>query len=211
MDVKWVVLSLLLAGCAAPEDIIDDSEETGTEPIDLATFGVNGDPFLGDPDAAVQVVSYEAPGCGNCRFYHANGYVDVKEDFIDTGKIGYHYLQWSVGYAYDRAASIALECAHREGGTEAYLWLLDEVFANQHDTDGLPDRLDSVAAEFTLDAEALQACYENEETVVEYNQDRALGRESGAGSNPGFAVIKGGEVTIVHNAQGPYDAIAAML
>lgn len=179
--------------------------------VELADFGVNGDPFIGNPDADVHVVAFEAPGCSNCKRYHEANYPAVKSDFIDTGLIGYHYLQWNVGYGYDRAGGVALECAHREGGSEAYIWLLDKVFSRQHDTQGLPEMLQQTAAQFALNDAVLQACLENEETLGEVQQDIEKGMESGAGSNPGFAIVKGNEVTIVKGSAGPYDAIQAAL
>lgn len=218
MDLKWTIFVFVaFAGCVDNEPATETPTSTPvaspseSAPIDLASFGVNGDPFLGNPDAEVQVIAYEAPGCSSCKRYHGNGYQEVKADFIDTGKIGYHYLQWKVGYSYDIAGGIAEECAHREGGTDAYLYVLDEVFANQGKTEQLPRILSDAAIQFQLDNVALQECYENEETLPEVNEDIAKGKESGAGSNPGFAIIKGNEVKIVRGSSGPYDAIKNML
>lgn len=206
MDLRLliVVASLLLAGCVQPAGRI-------VEDVDLADFGADGDPFLGNPDAAIQVVAYEAPACGSCRFYHANNFPTIEEEFIDTGLIGYHLLQWTVGDSYDRSGGVALECVHRDGGSEAYMAMFERVFENQFKTELIPDMLTETATEFGLDDGVLQICYENEETLAELNQDLDKGRESGAGNNPGFAVIKGDQVRILRGSAGPYAAIEAML
>ncbi len=219
---RWliVVLALAMAGCmdTAPGEPAQGSNGAGNggdmgdamDDRDLSTYGVNGDPFVGDANASVQVVSYEAPGCANCRFYHFNHLPGVLADFADTGKIGYHFLQYQVGYTYDISGGVAAECAFREGGTEAYEHIMDLIFGEQK-ASKLPEYLDATAAEFGLDAEALQSCYEAEETKSEVFADIHGGSTSGAGSNPGFAIISDKGVEIVKGSSGPRAAIERAL
>ncbi len=214
----------LLAGCLNPEGPIDrtpEDMEGGSTNTDgswnLTFFGVNGDPFLGDEDADVQVVAFDAPRCPNCKRYHDNVFPDIKADYIDTGRIGYHFVQFTVGYPYDITGSVAEECAHREGGTPAYVDTLDAVFAGQpgpfdEAKDELRDILRQVAADHGLDEAVLLACFDNEETRSEVDADIAAGRDSGAGSNPGFAVLgPNGFVEYVRGSAGPGDAIERAL
>lgn len=213
------MLLVALAGCLNPEGPIDrtpDDMPSGAMgedgSWDLAFFGVDDDPFQGDPDAAVQVVAYDAPGCPNCRAYHEGAYNDVKTDYIDTGRIGYHYLQYRVGYPYDISGGIAEECAYREGGSDAYVDAVGRVFDHARDEDALPDILRALAADHGLDEEALISCYENEETRDEVFADVDAGRTSGAGSNPGFAVLgPDGFVEYVRGSAGPGAAIEEAL
>lgn len=217
MRVLMVLGCLLLAGCAQPSETIpieeaDDHGLTTTEDgrIDLAAYGVNGDPFVGNPDAEVQVVSYEAPGCSNCKRYHFNELPSVLADYADTGRIGYHFLQYTIGYAYDISGGIAAECAHREGGTEAYKHIMDRIFEHQS-ANRLPEYLEDTATAFDLDPEVLQACYDDQETLPEVQADVDGGRDTRAGSNPGFAIIGPDGVEHVTGTAGPRAAIERAL
>lgn len=155
----------------------------------LAFFGVDDDPFLGNASAPVQVVAYDAPACTNCHRYHDSTFPELKAMYLDNGRIGYHFVQFTIGFGYDEAGGIALECVHREGTVEAYEDALTRVYDNQWSSDGLPDILSEVAVAHGLDEEALLSCYDNEETLSEVQADIEAGRTSGAGSNPGFAVL----------------------
>lgn len=199
-----MTLVLLLAGCTTP---------TRPMAVNLADFGADGDPFLGNPDAAIQVVAYEAPGCSSCAYYHANGYKEILSDYIETGLIGYHSLQWTVGYGYDKSAGVAEECAFREGGSAAYHFMFDKVMSSEYQRKDakLPELIDLTVETFGLDSSAMYSCFDNQETLNEVNADIAAGRTSGAGSNPGFAVIKDGKATILRGVDGPRDAIEALL
>lgn len=218
----WIALlfiGLALAGCTQPEERvipIEEAEEEGIPMdedggIDLAFYGVNGDPFLGNDSAAVQVIAYDAPGCPNCKRYHTNHLPGIIEDYADTGRIGYHFLQYRVGYPYDIWGGVAAECAHREGGVHAYKLVIDRLFEHQRDTPRIPEWLDEAAAAFDLDADVLRACYDNEETRDEVDADIQAGAESKAGSNPGFAVVGPSGVELVKGSSGPRDAIERAL
>lgn len=227
-----VFMAVALTGCmgADPgqgdgmpiEDLPQDAGPDGGPVEDvadvLAYYGADGDPVLGNTSAPVQVVAYDAPGCSSCRQYHVNNYPDVKADFIDTDRIGYHFVQWTVGYAYDKYASIGLECLHREGGGQAYADGVDRAFANQTygrwsdaGDDGVRAWLTDTAQQHSIDAADVIACYDARETLGEYEADIDAGKDSGAGWNPGFVIITDDTITTVRGAAGPYDAIAEAL
>ncbi len=222
MRALLVACVIALAGCAdAPADPGGsrggDGADAGESVEDVrngtgkfAEYGVNGDPFVGNPDAAVQVISYEAPGCSNCRFYHFNELPKVLAEYADTQRIGYHFLQFRVGYAYDITGGIAAECAFAAGGTAAYNHIMDLIFGDQRES-RLDDYLQDTADAFALDATALQACYDNRDTEDEVWADINGGYDSGAGWNPGFAVIGPDGVEFVRGSSGPAEAIERAL
>lgn len=47
----------------------------------------------GNPDAAVQVLEYASYTCPHCASFHANQYQQIKENYIDTGLIGFTYRE----------------------------------------------------------------------------------------------------------------------
>lgn len=219
-----LAITIALAGCLGgplnPEGPIDrtpDELPTGALDADgqwdLAALGVENDPFLGNASAPVQVIAFDAPGCPNCKAYHGNAYQDIKADYIETGRIGYHYLQSTVGYRYDIDGGIAEECAFREGGSLVYEDMVDRVFANARDSSGLPAILDALAADHGLDADVLRTCYEDEETRDELDADFATARERcSPGCNPAFVVLgPDGFMKVLRGSAGPATAIEEAL
>lgn len=219
VSVLATLMLVSLAGCINPEgpidrtpDEMDDALVNADGSWNLTAYGVNGDPFWGDPDAAVQVIAYDAPACSNCHRYHDNILPQLRTDYMDTGKIGYHALQFTIGFGYDMDGGVAVECAFREGGEEAYEAALTQAFDNQWSSSELPDILRDVASTHALDEEALIACYDDRDTQSEVEADIAAGRDSGAGSNPGFAVLgPDGFVCHVRGSAGPEAAIESAL
>jgi protein-disulfide isomerase len=214
--VTLILAVIGMAGCVdtapSPDEVAEAKNPDGS--WNLAHYGAGNDPFLGNESALVQVIAYDAPGCSSCKRYHDTELPAIMADYVDTGRIGYHLLQWRVGYPYDIQGGIAEECAFREGGTAAYVDTEARVFANQS-TLGRDGNLEVILAEvaekFDLDAGILQTCLDDEETKDEVNADIAFGKSSGAGSNPGFAILSPSGVEIVHGAHGPADAIARAL
>lgn len=196
---------------SGPVPILGDVETNEDGIMDLSFYGVNGDPFLGNATAPVQVVAFDAPGCPSCARYHATELPGVLEDFVETDQIGYHFLQYRVGYPYDIWGGVAAECAHREGGVEPYLLVVDRLFEHQRSTPRIPEWLDEAAGVHGLDAAVLRACYDGEETRAEVDADIAAGQESRAGSNPGFAVVGPDGVELIKGSAGPRAAIERAL
>ena len=51
------------------------------------------DMILGDPEAPVEVIEYASYTCPHCASFHANQYKELKENYIDTGKIRFVYRE----------------------------------------------------------------------------------------------------------------------
>lgn len=181
-----LLAAALLAGCTAPGG--DPLGQDGASPAD---FGVAGDPVVGDPEAAVAVVAWEAPGCATCASFHFNSFPDLQGRYIDTGQVVWYQQQWTVGYEYDQYAGVALECVHREGGAGPFWPFLDFVFEMQHriGPGEVRAELSAVAQEHGLDEDALLACYDGDETAAEVAADIQAGRDAGARSSPAYFVI----------------------
>ncbi|WP_281980918.1 DsbA family protein [Thalassorhabdomicrobium marinisediminis] len=82
----------------------------------------------GDPDAAVQVIEYASYTCPHCATFHANQYPQLKENYIDTGKIGFTYRE----VYFDRPglwASMVARC----GGEMRFFGLTSLMFEKQQD------------------------------------------------------------------------------
>lgn len=181
----FVLLAALLAGCATPPQAPDG--------LTLTDLGATDDPFLGDPDAAVQVVAFESPACSNCQYFHHNTWPELRGEYVDSGRVGWTLQQWSIGYPYDERGNVAMECVYREGGSDAAWSFLDVLYSGPaytgyNDTE-LRQRLQDHAAAHGLDEAALLACYDGAETAAAVQADIDAGLQNGGRGSPVFFVL----------------------
>ncbi|MEQ9040569.1 MAG: DsbA family protein [Silicimonas sp.] len=86
------------------------------------------DMSLGNPDAAVTVTEYASFTCPHCARFHAEGFKQLKSDFIDTGKINFVYRE----VFFDRFglwAAIVARCG--DGAENRYFGIADMIYAQQ--------------------------------------------------------------------------------
>ena len=63
-----------------------DAQEAGNP-------GAIPDMILGDPDAPVEVIEYASYTCPHCASFHAGVFKELKENYIDTGKVKFIYRE----------------------------------------------------------------------------------------------------------------------
>lgn len=81
---------------------------------------------IGNSDAKVTVVEYASFTCPHCRTFHSGTLPEIKENYIDTGKINFIFRE----VYFDRFGLWAGMVA-RCGGEDRYFGLVDLIFANQ--------------------------------------------------------------------------------
>ncbi|WP_245986936.1 DsbA family protein [Azospirillum thermophilum] len=85
-----------------------------------------GDRVLGDPNAPVTILDYSSMTCPHCATFHTTVLPQIKEKYIDTGKVKLIFRDFPFDQAALRASQIA-RCAP----AERYYPLLDVMFKNQ--------------------------------------------------------------------------------
>ena len=86
------------------------------------------DMSLGNPDAAVTVTEYASFTCPHCARFHAEGFKQLKSDYIDTGKINFVYRE----VFFDRFglwAAIVARCG--DGAESRYFGIADMIYTQQ--------------------------------------------------------------------------------
>jgi protein-disulfide isomerase len=112
--------ALLLAACEAPHE----PEPWATVPITPFL----GQPTLGDPNAPVEVIEYASTTCGHCRAFHEEVFPQLKEKYIDTGKIRFVWVVMPTPPAPISAAGAAIaRCA----GEDKFFAVIDDLFDHQ--------------------------------------------------------------------------------
>lgn len=150
------------------------------------------DPFMGDPDAPVTLIEFSDYQCPYCRSFYNQTLPQIKEKYIDTGKINLVYRDFPLNF-HDGAipAASAAECARKQGGDEVYFQMHDKIFDGQNElgqgTVKIPsESLLEYAEELDLDMAEFEKCFESDEVKAEIAADLSTGQKVGISGTPGF-------------------------
>ncbi|MWB76997.1 thioredoxin domain-containing protein [Pseudooceanicola sp. 216_PA32_1] len=75
---------------AAPLGTTEIIRASADGPTDVDTSGIT-EMYLGAEDAPVVLTEYASFTCPHCANFHATVYPNLKKDYIDTGKVRFHY------------------------------------------------------------------------------------------------------------------------
>jgi len=157
-----------------------------------ALVSVSDDPALGDPNAPVTIVEFSDFECPYCKSFFEDTLPQIKEQYIDTGKVRLVYRDLPLSF-HDPAATreaLAANCAREQGGDGAFFAYHDEIFARTPGNGvGLKDsELSAIAGEIGLDSSALMSCVEEERYADEVAADLVDAQNYGATGTPTFFV-----------------------
>lgn len=148
---------------------------------------VKGQPFIGDEDAPVTIVEFSDYLCGYCQLFHVETWPQLKENYINKGKVKFVYRDFLLGYDGDYEAALVAECARDQEGDEAFFEMHDYLFSTVREGFDL-ERYVGFAEEMGLDGDELKECVEKEEFGDDILADSDYGRSVGVRGTPGFYV-----------------------
>ena len=131
---------IALAAAMAASPVIGQETTTTTEAVvpEAATPEIK-DFTLGNPDAPVKIVEYASFTCSHCAHFHDTVFVQLKRDYIDTGKV--HFTLREVYFSrYDLWAAMMARC----GGDLKYFGVTDILFSTQGEWAATDDPLIAV-------------------------------------------------------------------
>ncbi len=168
-----------------------EPELGATRQSNFEALGLADDPFLGDANADVVVVAYEAPKCVACQYFHNQVLPQLNASYFSQGQAVLFFSQFTAGYDFDYNGGIAQECAYREGGNGAFWYLTDLIYQEQgqYTAGNVGSFLSRVAAERGLDEQTLIDCYENRETAHLVDADWQLAKQLSIRGTPSFIVF----------------------
>ena len=150
------------------------------------------DAILGDPDAPVTIVEFSDYQCPYCRSFYNGAYKQIKEKYIDTGKVNFVYRDFPLDFHSGAIpAATAAECAREQEGDEMYYLMHDKIFEGQNllgqGTVEIPNEsLFAYAQELDLDSSEFKTCFESGKYDDEINADYLVGQQLGISGTPGF-------------------------
>jgi protein-disulfide isomerase len=161
-------------------------------PPPVSSVSLDDDPSIGAATAKIGIVEFSDYQCPFCLRYHSQTFPQVKEKYIDTGKVRYVFRDYPLDFHEQaQSAAIAANCAGRQN---AYWPMQAALFTNQQ---GLGmERYQKLAEELKLDKTAFDACLQDENQAKEVAADLAYGQSVGVTGTPSFfvGIIENGEL-----------------
>lgn len=140
------------------------------------------DVYLGNPEAKVEVVEYASMTCPHCASFHANTFKQLKEEYIDTGKIRFVMREFPLD---PLAAAVAMLA--RCSGQERHYDVVDLFFERQREwatRDNPLPKIFNLARQVGFTQESFEACLTNQELLDGINAVRDRGQASGVRGTP---------------------------
>jgi len=145
---------------------------------------LDDDPALGSPSAPVAVVEFSEFQCPFCRRFHDQTMAQLKEQYVDTGKVRYVFRDFPLDFhPQAKPAAVAAYCASKQ---DAFWKMHDALFANQPRLG--PPLFEELAKSLGLDLAAFQACLQAPESVKEVEADASYGASVGVTGTPTFFI-----------------------
>lgn len=148
------------------QDVVIDLDE-------LLTPGTLPDKVLGSDDAEHTIVEYASMTCPHCRAFHENTYPELKEKYIDTGKVKFIFREFPIDTAA-MAASMLARCAPENVYFEV-IDLLFEKFDDWTEKDDKYTPLLDLARQIGLSQDKFDACLSDQDlsSGIKEIKDRA--------------------------------------
>lgn len=178
-------------------------DDQGDQEID-AEISTEGWPSMGDPGAPVTMVEYSDFACSFCGRFFSETMGQIKEEYIDTGKVRFVYKDFAV-IGGDRAAEAA-HCAHEQDAFWEYHDLLFERQAHDRNLWSSSDTHREYARQLGLDQDALVSCFEERKYQSKVAESIQEAQSNGGRGTPYF-IINGRPVS---GAQ-PYSAFSSII
>jgi protein-disulfide isomerase len=165
--------------------------QEASQPKDLSMSDfknlMDDDAVNGSKDAKVTIVEFSDFECPYCGMYYENTYKQIKETYVETGKVNYIFRDFPLSFHEDAYPSaLAAECLKEQKGDSAYFKLHDRMFENQ---DKLSyENFEKWAKEFGADGGKFKTCFDNDKYKEEIASDMKDGQSVGVQGTPAFFV-----------------------
>lgn len=214
--VKTLGANAALAANSPSGNTAQAPQAVPTEDLSPKKVSVDDDPVQGNGNAKVTMIDFTDYECPFCKRYFDQTYLQLKKDYIDTGKIKYVARDLPLSFhANAHKEAQAAECAREQGGDEAYFRYHDEIFkrTTSNGTGLALTELSGIANDLGLDGQALQSCLDTDRYKDEVDKDLADAATVGATGTPTFFIGKSSPDGVITGTKivgaQPYSAFKA--
>jgi len=188
-----LALAAALAGGGALELFSQGAFAQTVAEAELMKPGPLGDEVLGDEKAPVTVIEYASMTCPHCAHFALTTFPQLKEKYIDTGKVKYILRE----FPFDPIAAGAFMLARCAGSKEKYYALIDLLFRTQATwaVDKPLGPMLNVVKQAGFTEDKFKACLADQKMLdgIEAVRDRAA-KQFKVGSTPTFFI--NGQMTV---------------
>jgi len=170
-------------------------------PVNLS-MSVEGAPSIGAETAKLTLVEFSDFQCPYCGRHVTNTYPDLKQQYIETGKMKYVFRDFPL--SNHKLAPKAAEAAHCAGEQDKFWEMHDRLWENAGKLQ--PADLKEHAVALGLDPGAFGQCLDSGRYAAVVGRDTAAGAQLGVSGTPAF-FINGRPLT---GAQ-PFEAFAQVI
>jgi len=151
-----------------------------------AKLNLNGFQMLGDKNAPLTMVEFTDYQCPFCRQFHLTAYVDLKKNYIDTGKLRFYSRDLPLDFhANAMRAAEAARCAIEQGK----FWQLRDIMGADPDKLEIANLVED-ASGLKMNVAAFRSCVESEKYKTSIQTDVMEAMKIGATGTPTFVVGK---------------------
>jgi protein-disulfide isomerase len=146
----------------------------------------SGSYSIGRDDAPITVVEFADYQCPFCRKFHSDTFVDLKKNYIDTGKVRFISRDLPLDFHPNApGAALAARCA----GEQNKFWeMRDKLLAR--DADLGSEALTKYATQIKLNMESFGACLNTKKYSPDIQKDVVDAGSVGIAGTPSFVVGK---------------------
>ncbi len=177
---------LTVAGAGGLPSLMTPARADDVPADELAHTGPDGDVMVGSDKAPVTVIEYASMTCPHCAHFATTTYPELKQRYIDTGKVRYTLREFPL----DALAAAGFMIA-RCGGNDKYMPIVETLFAKQSDwivKEPLP-ALKSIAKQFGFTEDSFNECLANQKLLDSIQEVRDHAAEKlGVNSTPTFFI-----------------------
>lgn len=163
--------------------------QTAPDPTQLS---YEGQPAIGNPDAAVKIAIFEDFKCPACKYFDENVWPKLENEYISSNQVQAYFMNYAFLAPDSRTAAVAGECVYRQD--EALFWQYKEIVYRSQGQESqawaTPARLTELAREYVPDinADELKTCIDENRYEAEVKADLEMGTTIGVSGTPSLFV-----------------------
>lgn len=146
----------------------------------------NGWNSIGRADAPITLVEFGDYQCPFCKKFHTDAYVELKKNYIDTGKV--RFVSRDLPLDFHPFALKAAEAARCAGDQGKYWELRDALYANAAPPND--DAINKAVESLALDAKGFQSCLDSNKYKADVQKDASDAANLQISGTPTFILAK---------------------
>ncbi|TQR20780.1 DsbA family protein [Psychrobacillus vulpis] len=183
----WIIG--IVAVCIVGIIVLTDVKEKAV------AFDYEGQPFLGEESAPVEIVEFGDYKCPHCEEFNNSLFPIINEELVETGKAKFYFMNYSFIAADSTTAAQFAETVYKELGNGKFWELHHLLFANQTTESGqenlmTEEFLNAVLSKVATpdETEKVMQAFSEGKGKEAWNKDMSTAKNLGVSSTPSIFI-----------------------